>query len=75
MRRAYQLRACVSPRTLAGTPQGNFVDYFGKSLSTEGIADKITKYITGVCVCVREREGWGEGILYPRPGCPDAMFW
>ena len=51
------------------------MDYFGKSLSTEGIADKITKYITGVCVCVREREGGGGGILYPRPGCPDAMFW
>ena len=62
------------PARSAGTPQGNFVDYFGKSLSTEGIADKITKYITGVCVCVGEREGGGVGILYPRPGCPDAMF-
>jgi len=27
--------------------QGNFVDYFGKSLSTDAIADKITKYING----------------------------
>ena len=56
VRCAFQLRACVSPRTLAGAPQGNFVDYFGKSLSTEGIADKITKYITGVCMCVKERD-------------------
>lgn len=27
--------------------EGNFVDYFGKSLSTEAIAEKITKYVTG----------------------------
>ena len=27
--------------------QGNFVDYFGKSLAPEAIADKITKYVSG----------------------------
>ena len=51
------------PARSAGTPQGNFVDYFGKSLSTEGIADKITKYIAGGWVCVRERGVGGRDLV------------
>ena len=62
------------PSRSAGTPQGNFVDYFGKSLSTEGIADKITKYITGVCVCVREREGGVGGSCIHGPAAPMPCF-